>query len=443
MGRMMILLQILLFYWNFCTVFAVTEQSLKVNKEDHVDVEKEKNDGSIFPKLQSSALRQNTQNKPLFDMSSNHNNQQDCNALAAELSRLYRDIPPSSYKSSGVLLTMCDAFTDVCGPQHQEDHIAASWIHHNVTGRHAIFFGQMGWILNRTVADIQCFFPTDGATDGRSDQGCGAFQFKPLDKKTERNIKIQITEYKNQIFGRDTPWESIDCRRMSFLFAKGQWHLPSLNDDDDYHNDNDDDDDDFTPGTPLGPQINWYIEDCSNKANVSAYKYVPGIVSIKAMLEKEILNHTLCHLRPEDAVPHLHQPDQTLIFEGQCHWSPHEWPSMIDTIAYFRQTYPKIFFWNEFVVKKPSSTLSPPLLRQQQQTDQIIKEDYKPVVSAVFYTHKSTYWRALVEARILGHKHLLRMRIDDPRVDQEGLDLFQCIVAASEMPILLDDMEES
>ena len=337
----------------------------------------------------------------------------NCQALATQLSQQYRQ-PATSEESplhtSGVLLTMCELFDDFCGPKPHQDHIAASWIQHHATGRRAIFFGTMGWLFNRTVADVECIFPTDGATDGRYRQGCGEMSTH-VDTWKKRQIKEAITNYKNKVFGPDTPWESIDCRDMTALFPNAS--SPSPIDDDD-----DDDDDDYFPApVTLPPQsIIWNTTDCQDKSNTSAYKFLSLIAAQKGPLEN-ILGHTLCHMRPEDATPNFDDDNQFFIYDGSCAWSPDEWQSMIDTVAYLHTRFPKIFSWTEFVVRKP---------------ERHKKDDYSypNLVSAVFYTHTSTYWRALVEAKALGQKHLLRMRIDDPLVDHGAVDLFQCVVAS-------------
>lgn len=364
----------------------------------------------------------------------------DCHALAADLSKVYRQSAPPGPASltdyltqSGILLTMCNPITTQCVPTRHQDHVAASWIQRDVTGRKERFFGTLGWVFNATTSGrhIQCVYPTDAASDGRPSQGCGPFQGgSSIGGFQKWQIKAEVENYKASTFGRDTPWESIDCRDMTLLFPNETY--PTGQDDDATEDDDATDDDDAGNGANVMLRVFLNTSDCADTLNATTYQYLSLMAINKRVLE-DILGHTLCHLRPEDAVAPLHrQPHDWWIYVGDCLWpsTVAGWQEMVQVQTYLQQTFPNISLWNEVVLDKPK--------KGHDKDNPKDHDGYPALVSAVFYTDSSMYWRALLEARRLKgreRKHLLRMVVDDPRVDdptvEPAVDLFQCVVASN------------
>ena len=146
----------------------------------------------------------------------------------------------SRYLSThGVLLTMCFGRFGGPGPPppeggeshpciigFDEDHIAASWINQDIGYQHIIpVQPEIGLIIDPLATDTQinCIYPTDAASDGRDNFGCGPPKLDPIygsqgaSKIDSVNLMIlreKFIRYKNINFGVNTPWNNISCNAL-------------------------------------------------------------------------------------------------------------------------------------------------------------------------------------------------------------------------------------
>ena len=248
-------------------------------------------------------------------------------------------------------------------------------------------------------------------------------------------FKWALEKYKNDKFGPDRPWSTIDCRDFPFFFPNAS---NFTDDDDDY------DDDDYGNGHPFpipGANVVWQTEDCSDTLNTSAYTYKNAFAFIKEYYDA-IMGHTVCHLRPEDAEPNLNDTEHHYswwMYDGSCVWPPTVagWQRLLQTMEFLRQTYPAVALWNEIVLRKPKRRG----WRRHDDDKNDHRYRYRDLVSAVFYTDRSSAWRAVLEARLLGHKHVLRLvdgDQDEDGQDEDDIDLFQCAYSS----LAIEEKEE-
>jgi hypothetical protein len=235
---------------------------------------------------------------------------------------------------NGILLTMCigntlfpKIFGGPCKLGFRENHVSASWIRKKETGFR--IFGpvdDVGLILDPRATEIQCLYPADGVTDGRSKNGCGPTHDAIGGPNNFWRIleKYQIESYKNQKFGKDTNWMDIDCKDMLATFMGplpfGIFALNNTN-----------------CGKTVAGGIPFEYE--------SPIKYTFDVWS-------GILGHAVCNATKPWPEPSFNDEDGLLYF-GSCVWGKSDWIGMVDTMMNLGSVYPNLLFWNEIVLPKP------------------------------------------------------------------------------------------
>jgi len=325
-----------------------------------------------------------------------------CTALASELSRNYRNATPFCdpgdggggikpyLLSHGVLLTMCFPFSCRINTPI-ENHLAASWINAAIGPQVIPTETNIGLILDPALADIQCIYPTDGASDTRNNQGCGPFNFDPdsLSIFTRWNLRKLYNSYKEFNFAV-TPWEDIDCEAFF-----GTPHSPSH---------------------PLGgwtgvvqkaDQIFWTWQD-QHGEDTAAIVYQKD-AAFRQKVAEPVIGHAVCSL--VDPEPNF--DEGFFIYTGKHGMPPEKWQRAIETQQQMIATFPENDVWNEVVLGLPSHL--------------------KDIVLAVFYVDSQDMShdrkaeirkQAEQEAVLYGSKPLLKL--DTAREKSLDEDLFVC-----------------
>eukprot|EP00526_Cylindrotheca_closterium_P000684 CAMPEP_0113632560 /NCGR_PEP_ID=MMETSP0017_2-20120614/16927_1 /TAXON_ID=2856 /ORGANISM="Cylindrotheca closterium" /LENGTH=377 /DNA_ID=CAMNT_0000543127 /DNA_START=13 /DNA_END=1143 /DNA_ORIENTATION=+ /assembly_acc=CAM_ASM_000147 len=270
-----------------------------------------------------------------------------CSQLASSLSAQYRNtsfdgIPTAGSSSPslndylathGLLLTMC--FPNSCSFGFNAKFFSASWIQQDLGPRIIPSASGVGLILDPSLVDIQCLYPTDGGTLGRDQNGCGPTIYdrhggsqgaasvnkNPVKKYFYRKY---MTDYKNLNFGRKTQWEDIDC--MEFF------DLP-----------------------PTELQRFWGFGDNNNSSTSVQFYSSPDLFKTEF---GAIVGHDLCSVGLEPDAG----PQQFPLYYGAKSWDPQDLKEVIDLEMGFiqNQTTSGDMIWNEFVISLPVEL--PPLV---------------------------------------------------------------------------------
>ncbi|CAJ1936021.1 unnamed protein product [Cylindrotheca closterium] len=271
-----------------------------------------------------------------------------CPHIASSLSTQYRNtsfdgIPTRSSSSPslndylashGLLLTMC--FPSSCSFGFNAEFFSASWIQQDLGPRIIPSASGVGLILDPSLVDIQCIYPTDAGTLSRDKKGCGPMFFDPHGgskgaasyKKhpIKRHLAQKfLTDYKNLNFGRNTRWEDIDC--MEFF------DLP-----------------------PIQFQRLWGYtdEDGNNSTSVQYYQ----LAALSNENFAAIMGHDVCSV---DLEPDVDRRQFPLYYDAKS-WDPLDLKEVIDLEMGFIQnhTTSRDWIWNEFVISLPVEL--PPLV---------------------------------------------------------------------------------
>jgi len=273
-----------------------------------------------------------------------------CSELASSLSAQYRNTsfdgaPKRGTSASpslndylathGLLLTMC--FPNSCSLGFGAQFFSASWIQKDLGPRVIPSSSGVGLILDPSLVNIQCLYPTDAGTLGRDGKGCGpmssdrnggsqgaaSYNKNPIKRYMYRKF---VTDYKNLNFGRDTKWEDIDC--MEFF------DLPSIE----------------------GGRLWGFIdEDGNNSTWVQNYSS-PVLANLNVAA---IMGHDLCSV---DVLPESFVPFP--IYYDAHSWAPEDFKELIELEMEFihnQTTSVKLWVWNELVLSLPTEL--PPLVQ--------------------------------------------------------------------------------
>jgi hypothetical protein len=313
----------------------------------------------------------------------------NCTQTAAHLTERYHTFQPfdpeelslNRYLSrNGLLLSMCLNIQSwrPCAPTGDQNHLAASWIQSQETGYRVIHAPQLpdttfGIILDPEVTEINCLYPVDAGSDGRDRKGCGPPTYDPTfgSLGSSRVLQIaeryQLTKYKNEAFGKDTPWTDIDCGEF---LDTGPW----------------DNRDNITIVTTRRDGICDLIVDGRVPL---AYKSISA-TNVEYM--NDILRHPVCTMSDDTARPSLTVANW-LVYLGECYWEKQQWNQMMNAMKTILYEHSEVSVWNELVISKP--------------------KNLEDVTQAVFYIDGSDhYHRARAEAHHLG-KPLLTLRLGD------------------------------
>lgn len=133
----------------------------------------------------------------------------------------------------GVLVTMCIAgmSSSFLPVGLAENHMAVSWINAEIGTSVIPAESQLGLILKPEAVNMQCIYPTDGASDGRDNSGCGPLSTDPqngsrgarrMGPLAKWAFRRQMQAYKDINFGPDTDYADIDCLQFLDPFVGGQ-----------------------------------------------------------------------------------------------------------------------------------------------------------------------------------------------------------------------------
>lgn len=301
-----------------------------------------------------------------------------CQYLAATLSENFRNTSSfnntndrmssiSEYLSfHGLLLTMC--FPLSCSLGFNANHISGSWINQRIGPGHIIpSQSGIGLLLDPSVAEIHCLYPTDGGTDGRDDAGCGPLQMDPEHGSQGASSKNFITRqffrnflnnYKTLNFGRQTSWLDIDC----FDFF----------------------------GLPFFELDSWRLDE-------EGFKSQSELSLLQEQFEA-IMGHPVCTPPPIEDV-------DVLVYSGSKSWRPQDFQEVIDLQVEFVQKFKtNSQIWNEIIIGLP--------------------QQLQDLVLGVFYVDNDETKRiaAHAEAKMLGDKFVFKLKISDNDTE----DVLEC-----------------
>jgi len=222
---------------------------------------------------------------------------------------------------------MC--FPNSCSLGFNAQFFSASWIQQDLGTRVIPSSTGVGLILDPSLVNIQCMYPTDAGTLGRDGNGCGpmiydrnggsqgaaSYKKNPIKRYLARKY---FTNYKNLNFGRETRWKDIDCL-------------------------------DFFDSPPIQPQRFWGFigEDGNNATSVQYYSSeVLSNLNFAA-----IMGHDLCSV---NALPEVNERPFPLYYDARS-WAPEDFKEVIDLEMEFihNKTTSGDWIWNELVLSLP------------------------------------------------------------------------------------------
>jgi hypothetical protein len=333
-----------------------------------------------------------------------------CATLAATLSanflsnlpyypNLYNGTINKYLASNGVLLTMCmESFcaipTQIMGMDG--GHVSASWINEIIGFRVITARSSIGYILDPSAVDILCIYPTDAATAGRDQYGCGAHFNDPVNGKFgyQRSNFISRMIHRRDIermiefnFGKHEP-QDIPCNRL-------------------YHP--------FGEGTPIVWSINSTLND-----TVTSFMYETMSGKI-ASWDAPFLSGGRAPCAIENEIPATLSKNDWWIYVDYKSWSPSsEWQLVMDSMmnVFVKRGGPhEMNLWNEIVLKLPKVSMS-------------------QIVTAVFLVvhpdmeeneYKQLYQQALQETRLLEKNKVKPLLIANLTALANNEPLFRCI----------------
>ncbi len=244
------------------------------------------------------------------------------------------------------------------------DHFSGSWIQNRTTGPRVFLNEGIGMILDPQAVSIQCLYPLDAGTIGRSNGGCGPNKDDGFDP-SHRDWRMIMWLYWRKItkFGYRKKWEDIPCSKFF-------------------------NDDDMPPPNEMPPPM---LMDHNNTWMSS--------MMLEVKYWEAQMGHVICY----DDYPNVtnYSGDGMLLYLGPEPWVPSEWDECVEETLKITKQYPKCRgIWNEVVMEKP--------------------DDLSAVVQAIFYINPQNREQAYWESERLGHKPVLAL---DP-FDLEHL--FQC-----------------
>ncbi|KAL3934745.1 MAG: hypothetical protein SGBAC_009603 [Bacillariaceae sp.] len=213
---------------------------------------------------------------------------------------------------------------------------SASWIRHDLGPRTIFSDTGIGLILDPSLVDVRCLYPTDAGTLARDKKGCGPMAYDrfggsqgasslkkhPLKRHETRKF---LTDYKNMNFGRNTKWEDIDCME-------------------------------FFDSSPIQIDRFWGFID-ENGNNSTAVQYYSSSALSNANIGA-IMGHDVCTVGIEPDYAAWRFP---LYYDAKS-WDPQDFKEVIDLEMEFIQnaTTSGDLIWNEFVISLPVEL--PPLV---------------------------------------------------------------------------------
>jgi hypothetical protein len=315
--------------------------------------------------------------------------QRSCEIVASSLSESFRNSSPYDISDGtklsdflsihGLLLTMCWPLS--CTLPLGTKFISGSWVNGRMGANHVIPTQTgIGLVLDPTVVDIDCLYPTDASTLGRDKNGCGPIQMDPVyGSKGAASIKNPvarqmtrkyITDFKVLNFGSETPWEDIDCYKF-FSFALSYASLET-----------------------------WEFGEIFG---------IPSFQSELSMLQKQFeafMGHPVCKLPPAEKL-------YALTYSGHMSWPKEKFQHAMDLQTELIQntTYPYPI-WNEFVIGLPI--------------------ELKTIVQGIFYLNDNSEDNNIIakrraiaheQAKIMGEKFVFKYNVEKAFV---GGDLLEC-----------------
>ena len=335
----------------------------------------------------------------------------------------------SRYLSShGILLTMCLGRFGPGPPSGDrprsctigldEDHVAASWITHEIGYQHVIpVYPALGLIIDPLANEtqIRCIYPTDSGSDGRDGKGCGPPKRDPaygsegasrIDPNELQNVQAKFRRYKNLNFGLVTPWHNIRCRDMfPTTMLATTWRLKEDGVVKLERND--------SKSASFCRDINQTILDETALGHLPTDDprvYATMLETIKGVYDS-LMGFSVCDLAKHD--PNI-SAGNVWMYNGPCAWHPFHWATMVDIQLEMLAMAPKMKIWNEIVLRSPP-----------QMTD---------IISAVFYIVlpemtdtdvANIQQQAALEANIFGGKPILQINATTAE-PQDGTQLFTC-----------------
>ena len=299
---------------------------------------------------------------------------------------------------------MCDNILPVVGIRCELRPViksmSSSWVQEHETG-FSVFQTldeiSVGKILDPTRVEINCLYPANAGAVHRDNHGCGPLSSDPQHGSRGTNPyyrmleQLEITQAKNQQFGKDTPWTNISCSDYDFVeIGKNITIVRKEGGNSD---------------SPMHPSA----------ASVSYETYEACI----ARFWGEVMGHPICDTNRTNNIPHFTK-DHWLVYEDETWWEPRAWNSMMSITRTIRTSHANVRLWNELVLSKP-----------RKQPD---------VVQAVFYLIKPNMNREDIrKAYLMAKRQATKWEKPLLKVDlityqkMDSTDIFTCNQSATEI----------